>query len=60
MARLSAAHAPADHRALGETSQGSLSGGTPADARRRCLSKADSAGRRPDDAALFSPSHFLK
>lgn len=64
-ARLSAAHAPADQRALGEASAGSLSGGaTPvADARRRSgAAKSVSSGRGRDAdaaAALFSPSHFL-
>lgn len=62
-ARLSAAHAPADQRALGEASAGSLSGGTPADSRRRsgATKSVDSGARRGSDdaAALFSPSHFL-
>jgi hypothetical protein len=61
-ARLSAAHAPADQRALGEASAGSLSGGTPAGARRHSAAakSVDSGVRRGgDESALFSPSHFL-
>ena len=60
-ARLSAAHAPADQRALGEASAGSLSGGTPAGARRHSAAKSVDSGvrRGGDESALFSPSHFL-